>query len=430
MMSNLIMGKNMKKLVLVIGLFMVIVGNVSAAGIGLRPLRTNITIEPGKSKDIILTIINNENFPQVIKPEFQTYTSHDKNGFPVAKKIQKDNPNNIESWIKFENDDVTVEANSEVKTKVTVSVPKDAEPGGKYGALIYGPIFPNALGVSIRTRVASLLLLTVAGDEEFDGEVLEFSVANNGKFFSDKGIEFVTNFKNKGNVHINPQGTISIINEKGEKISNIYKTINEDKKEMSLDEIPVNAYGNFVLPSFDREFKSIWTENISNGNYVAKLNFAFKKGGSKKTVSKEINLEIKDDLVVDSFEFSGDEKESFFNLKIKNNGTVYEKIKGTIDVLNDFNYKVGEVVVPKDIDYIAPGEVKNIKLNFLDKKLPDGSYTVKSNIMYGFQNKVLEIKSNFGSNNNFLIFGIGGGIALFIISILLLLKRKKSKNNA
>lgn len=417
----------MKIFFLTFSLFLIIANSVSAAGIGLRPLRTNISINPGEFKDIILTVINNEDFTQIVKPEFQTYTSHNEAGYPVAKKMEEDNPENIISWIEFENEKISVEGNSEVNVKATIAVPENAEPGGRYGALIYGPILPNAPGVSIRTRVASLLLLTVSGNEKFDGEILDFKIANDGKIYSDKGVNFVVSFKNKGNVHISPKGYISVVNKEGEKISDIYKTLDKNSKEIFLDEIPVNLYGNFVLPNLKRNYESLWAENIVDGQNIAKLNFLFKKGENEEIVKRELNLNIKDELIVESFEFSGDDDKSFFNLRIKNNGTIYEKIKGSIDILNEFDYKIGEVIIPDEIDYIAPKEIKDIKLDFLNKKLPEGKYITKSNVTYGLNNKKLEMESEFGLSNNFLIFGVVGGIVLFIISIFLLFRRKNKK---
>ncbi len=424
MISNLIININMKSFFLILVLFFLIVDNVSATGIGLRPLRTNITIDPGNSKDIVLTVINNENFTQIVRPEFQTYTSHNEAGYPVAKKMEKDDPDNIISWIEFENEKIEVEGNSEINVKATITVPKNAEPGGRYGALIYGPILPNASGVSIRTRVASLLLLSVSGDEKFDGEVLDFKVANEGKIYSDKGINFIVSFKNNGNVHTSPNGNISILNEKREEIASIYKVIDNNKKEIISNEIPVNLYGNFVLPNLKRDYESLWKENVVNGQITAKLNFVFRKGEGEEIVEREINVNVKDDLFVESFDFISDDKKSFFNVKIKNNGTVYERIKGSIDILNEFDYKIAEVVIPDKIDYIAPKETRNFKLDFLDKKLPEGNYTIKSNVIYGFEDKKLDIKSNFGSNSNFMIIGVVGGSVLFIISIIFLVRRK------
>ncbi len=416
----------MKKIFLTVALFLLTFSTTFAAGIGLRPLRTEITLGPGESKTIVLNVINNEDYKQIVMPEFQVYVSHDKSGFPVAKKVADDDPRNISSWIEFENDKVEVEKKSESKVKVKITVPKDAEPGGRYGAIIYGPILPNTQGVSIRTRVASLLLLNVSGEEKFDGELLDFSLANGGKIYSDKAVEFILDFKNKGNIHSSPMGDITIVNQKGEQVRNIYKFNDENKKEAYSDKIPVNKFGNFVLPGLEREFSVMWKENVKTGKNKAKLNFIFKKGDKSEEINREINFSLMDELVLESFEFINEGNKSYLKLKIKNNGNVFEKLKGSIDVLNEFDYKVGEVVIPNDIDYIAPKETKEIKLDFLNKKLPKGKFSLKSNVMYGFENKTLDLDLEIGSKNNLWIY-VGSGIVALVIVLLGVIFAKKKK---
>jgi hypothetical protein len=212
-----------------------------------------VEINPGESRVIFLTVINNENYSQNVKPEFQTYTSHDDSGYPIARNISDNDPRNIKSWIKFENDVVQVGPNSEKKVKAIITAPENSEPGGKYGALIYGPVLSNNSGVSFRTRVASLLLVTVKGNEEFDGEVLNFGLKNN-HLFSDKKVNFVVDFKNNGNIHTSPKGTISVYDSGDEKILSIFSILDKNGKEVGLNDIPVNPYFNYVLPGIKREY--------------------------------------------------------------------------------------------------------------------------------------------------------------------------------
>lgn len=417
----------MKKIILffILAVFLFADSLFAASGIGVRPLRTNISLDPGASGSIYLTIINNEDFTQVVKPEFQTYTSHNEQGYPIAKQLEEDDPQNIISWISFEKEKISVPPKSEKKVKVTISVPETAEPGGRYGALIYGPILTDTSGVAFRTRVASLLLLDVKGDEKYDGEVSGFGIKDQ-EMYSDKGIQFAVDFENKGNIHVGPKGKISIYDKDGKKVESVFSILDKDGEEMILNDIPVNPFLNYTLPGLKRVYESDWKMNVAEGKYTAKLDLLFKKGDDQFTENKEVEFEIRDNLNVENFNFSEEDGKTYFILKLNNNGTVNEKIQGTIDVLNNLDYKIGEIKIPEDVGYITPGQAKEFKLKFLDKEMPDGDYTVKSNITYGYAGKKLDLNKEFSFNNNLVIYIIGI-LALLILLLILVWRKKKIK---
>ncbi len=420
--------KNLKKLLLIFFIsFLFFEISFGVSGAGVRPLRTNLEISPGETKSFGLTIINNENYNQVMEAEFQTYVSHDENGYPVAENIEEDDFRNISSWISFEEKRISLGPNEEKNVKVSVSVPENAVPGGKYGALIYGPVLAESSGVSFRARVASLLLVQVSGEEIYDGEVNYFKIKEE-KIYSDQGVVFDINFKNEGNIHVSPKGSVALLKE-GNKILNIFSFLDKDGKKLTLDEIPVNRNLNFVLPKIERSFNPSWTENINEGEFEATLNFIFKKGGEFIKEEEKIVFEIDDSLETESFEIKEEEEKTIFVLSIKNNGNIYQKISGNIDVLNEFDFKVAEVLIPENIEYIKPEETKEFRLDFLDSKLPDGKYSVNSNVTYGLTDKILEIESSFGFSgpSYLLIFSIILLIIILVFIVYIWKERKKNK---
>lgn len=408
-----------KKIIILLFLSFTLIAQTifGASGIGVRPLRTSVELNPGESKDIFLTIINNEKFTQTVVPEFQTYISHDNSGYPIAKNLKKDDPRNINSWISFEEEKSFIKAASERSIKVTIKAPENAEPGGRYGALIYGPVLDSKSGISFRTRVASLLLITVKGDEKFDGEIKSFSLKND-EMLSDKSVSFTVDFKNDGNIHTAPRGTITIYDEKEEKILNIFSFFESDGEEKFENSIPVNPYSNYVLPNISRIYESTWINNIKEGSYNAKLNFTFKKGKQEITEKRNLEFEIKNQIEVVDFEFVSENKKSFFILKLKNTGTVNEKIRGEIEILNELESWVGNVKIPKDVGYVEVGEEKEFKFKFLDKELPKGKYTTSSKVFYGYEDKKLNLVKNFGSNGNDYVLYL-----IFLLIILLVWKK-------
>jgi hypothetical protein len=155
--------------------------------------------------------------------------------------------------------------------------------------------------------------------------------------------------------------------------------------------------------------------NIKEGKYKAKLNFIFKKNKENHQEQKEFNFEVKDELDILNFDFISEDSKSFFILKVKNNGTVNEKISGVIEILNNFQYKIGEVKIPKNIEYIKVGEEREFKFRFLDKELPEGEYQTKSNVFYGYEKKKLDLVKSFGGSTNNLIYIIISSVIVILI---------------
>jgi P pilus assembly chaperone PapD len=103
----------------------------TASAIGIKPLRIELTIDPGNSATATLRVINSEANDLTLKPEVVIYTKNDEKGFPVAEELAANDPANIRSWITFEDSQIELLANSEKAVNFTVTVPKDAAQIGR-----------------------------------------------------------------------------------------------------------------------------------------------------------------------------------------------------------------------------------------------------------------------------------------------------------
>ncbi|MFA6000426.1 MAG: hypothetical protein WC783_05670, partial [Candidatus Paceibacterota bacterium] len=146
---------------------------------------------------------------------------------------------------------------------VTVSIPTNAEPRGYYGALIVSNDPSQQDGFNskevegktrIISRIGSLFLLKINGEGKEEGEVKDFKIIGPKKlFYEERPQGFEIAYKNTGNVHLVPYGTIAIKNIFGKVVSTL----------------PVDAY--FVLPDSTRYREINWTSGFGLGRYTAQL---------------------------------------------------------------------------------------------------------------------------------------------------------------
>jgi hypothetical protein len=176
------------------------------------------------------------------------------------------NPHSLAKWITLPAEGVAVPRGQSAKIPFTVTVPNGAEPGGHYAAILIGthPIGERTKGasVSVSSLVSSLLFMRVPGDIREAGDIREFTTTKN--VYSDLEAAFVMRFENKGNVHVLPQGVITITNMWG--------------KERGI--IPINEATDFgnVLPNSTRKYEFSWKGDYSifeAGRYKAIATLVF-----------------------------------------------------------------------------------------------------------------------------------------------------------
>ncbi len=409
---------------LVLGALSFLLYASSALAVGVKPLRTELTIDPGSSATATIKVINSENKQVTVKPEIDVYVANDLDGYPENIDLEENDPRNIEKWIQFGEEEITLEANSEKETTFTVTVPEGAEPGGRYASILYEPVVEDTEGVQVRSRVASLILIQVTGEEILTGELDEFSLYED-KLYSDQAVTLAVNFKNTGNIHSKPVGEIALYNESGEKLEEVarYKDP-ETGKEVVADEIPVNINGGNVLPGSARVFRPTWSENIAEGKYTAKLNLAY--GNEEDMLTSELDFDTSSDLSVESFKLMTENGSAYFAIEFKNSGKVYEKPVGAIEVFNEYNAPVVKIDLPEDMEYVVPGSSETVKIDWLEgKEVPEGEYTAKLALKYGLTGEELTSEATFtgaeaaGTAKSFLQTPKGMAVAGLAVLILL-----------
>lgn len=398
--------------------------------IGVRPVRNEISLPPGQSTEGELTVINDTDKDFLAEPTVQVFYETDENGALIYPTEETEQAKQLRNWLELPTEPVNVPAKGSTNVKYKLNIPADAEPGGKYISIAYQPIKEVGQGVTVNVRVASLLLINVEGDVVRSGNVTDFSLPK--EVYTDQPISFNVKFENTGTTHIKPTGTIAIVDTKTQQpLTQIAQYTNpESGKEVIADKIPVNLVGGNVLPKSPRKLEASWNKNIREGDYKALLSLEFP--GLETPITQEFSFSIKSQLSADNMKMQSNENGAVFSFNLKNEGSFYEVINGTLSIENAFGYKVYDLPLPKaeNSKYLNPGESKAFELPWtIEGGLPKGKYTAKLNVNYGFEGQnTLTQSLKFGEADRMVLYlSIALGVVVLGIFLSVLQRRTKKR---
>lgn len=244
----------------------------------VEPGKTEILLNPGDNIVKNITITNRIDKAVKFRLSTEDFIGTNDPKQPVVLLGDNHSPYSLKDLIIPEIEEFTLEFGEKIVIPVTISIPKNAEPRGYYGALIISNDpdkldNENSLEVQGKTRIisriGSLFLLKINGEGKEEGSIEDFKLLGPTQlFYSKRPTGFEIAFKNNGNVHLVPYGTIKIKNMFGQ----------------TVDTLPVDAY--FVLPDSIRYREINWSNGFSVGRYTA--NLSLNKGYNEEYTEDKI----------------------------------------------------------------------------------------------------------------------------------------------
>lgn len=249
----------------------------------ITPPLFQMTASPGQDWSSAIKVVNNNPYDITVYTSVMNFLAQGEGGTGkfVPANDTKDIPGGytLASWFEVSKAPIFIRAEQSVSVPFTLHVPKGAEPGGHYGAILIGTEPPPKTGgssVRVSSQLTSLFLVRVAGDVKEQGDIRSFSTEKT--LYQEPHANFSLRFENKGNVHLLPQGNITIYNMWGKERGRIL--INQEQD-----------FGN-VLPQSIRKFTFEWAgeQNFFDvGRYKAIATLAF-GDKEKKTVYRAVNF--------------------------------------------------------------------------------------------------------------------------------------------
>jgi hypothetical protein len=230
------------------------------------PLIKN-NINPGQIWQGAIKLVNNNPAPITVYVEAVDFRGGEETGtvefIQISKELQNASSSAYAStWMVIDTSPINIEPFASQELPFIVDVPETADPGGHYVALLAGTRPPelaeSGSSIKVSSLLASLLLLNVSGDIKEKGNIREFSTSKS--VYGEANVQFNVRFSNQGNVHIQPQGSIKIIN-----------PYNEERGTVTINH--KTDFGN-VLPGGTRRWEVDWKGErnlLEMGRYRAEL---------------------------------------------------------------------------------------------------------------------------------------------------------------
>lgn len=236
--------------------------NEAGAALTVSPPTFEVRSDPGQTIDKEIKVTNGGTEERVITPTLQNFTAADELGNALLTADQTQFP--LADYMKVSPNNIKAKAGEEVTFKLHITVPSDPQPGGHYGAVIFEGSSPTASsGVTVKSQVTSLVLLTISGDVTETAEIASFSASNPNDdpkvvperrtFYQQGPVNFAVRVKATGNTLVKATPTIEVSNLWGKKIA----TLTADARN--------------VLPGSIRRWDIPWQHKELFGRYSAKL---------------------------------------------------------------------------------------------------------------------------------------------------------------
>lgn len=195
----------------------------------LGPGKAELWMSPGENATKELMITNRIGKTMDFQINIEDFSGSRDPGQTVVFYGEGESHNSLKNYLKPELTKFTLTHGQRMILPVEISVPQDAEPGGRYGSvLVTSSPYGGEVGVekekatgqiSLNSRLGALFFIRIKGDVKEDGFLKELKTKK--RFYEKSPISFDILFENNGSVHLLPYGVVEIKNFFNKKIGEI-----------------------------------------------------------------------------------------------------------------------------------------------------------------------------------------------------------------
>jgi len=238
------------------------VGPTPSGDFVVGPGKIELEVKPGESKTVMMMVTNRigKTHDFFLATE-DTRASNDPT-ITVELLGGERGPYSLKDYVILPPSPITLEYGERARFPVTISIPTDAEPGGLYGSVLVKTLAVERRAVSetnlvpqspIEARIGTLFFVTIPGEVERAGQLLELNTIPDAAWFEQGPITFGILYENTGSIHLTPYGKLSITNILGDEVGFV-----------ELDPW-------FALPKSQRFREIFWDNTNLFGRYTATL---------------------------------------------------------------------------------------------------------------------------------------------------------------
>lgn len=234
----------------------------------MGPARFEVSLPPGEIAEGDYYVQNDTERPAhiVVEPENWFKESYDYGKL------------DIKDWVEFDTYEFDLKPKEIKKLRLRIKVPTDVK-----GELVSQIFFTSSVlkedgtpSEGIKARVGAVLYVAIKGTEIVDAEIENITISKELKN-GNENIKIEAVVKNKGNVHIRPEGKVTI----------------DDKAGKRLAELNLRS-GKTCLPGQLEVYEALWDKpEIKKGLYKISITINYgKEVDIEKTMAKEKAFEV------------------------------------------------------------------------------------------------------------------------------------------
>jgi hypothetical protein len=223
----------------------------------IGPGKIEVEVNPGESVTKNILVTNRMGETKKFQISVEDFTGSRNTAETVVLLGDEHGPYSLRDYIKVPEWTFELKQGQRATVPVTISIPKDAEPGGRYGSVLISIASRqdgegDGLGsASIVSRIGSLIFVTIPGEAKEEGRLTEFTVAGHKSMLGSGPVNFQLLYENNGSVYVNPYGKIRIANMFGAQVG----------------DVEVKPW--FAMPNSLRLREVTWTKEMLFGRYTA-----------------------------------------------------------------------------------------------------------------------------------------------------------------
>jgi hypothetical protein len=232
----------------------------------VAPARQTVALDAGKSESLQIKFFNESTSPISGNIKAVDFIVTGNDGSPILLEDQ------VNTWVKLPFERASIASGDVLRVNFKVEVPKNAQPGGKYVAIIFeqtgqlsNPTTDNEGATAISPRIVGLLNIRI------NGPVVEYSFIDKLKvpsFLEFGPVNLSFDILNKGGYHINPKGQVTLTDWTGKEVDRV--TI-DDKN---------------IFPDTSRTYSTKIGKTWMFGKYAVDITAAYGETGKTLTESK------------------------------------------------------------------------------------------------------------------------------------------------
>lgn len=218
------------------------------------PGKVEIELNPGESKTSVITVTNRMGNTRIFTLGVEDFTGSRDPAEAIVLLGDERGPYSLRDFLHFENKTFELKDGERAVIPVTVSLPTDAQPGGRYGSVLVSTTAKEGVAAqssAIVSRLGVLFFVKVPGEVNEDGVLKGLSTLFGRKIFGSGPVTFRMLFENNGSVYLNPYGEIKIKNLVGQEVG----------------VIEVDPW--FAMPQSLRVREVLWNRSFLFGRYTA-----------------------------------------------------------------------------------------------------------------------------------------------------------------